>query len=456
MQIKKLTALLLLCFPGVLYAQKISFKQLRYDEDYRYLSSDTSSWYKKIKFMPLSDNKKDYLSFGGEFRGQYFHYTNPDWGDAAQDNDGFVLARYLLHGDLHLGKGLRAFVQLQSGMSNGEIEEPSPVNENPLDLHQAFMDVNIPIKNAPLTMRLGRQEMSYGSQRIVSVRDAPNNRQSFDGAKVIMNMNKLRVDAFLTSYVQARKGIFDDDFSKSIRFWGAYAAISKFKSVDNLDLYYLGYKRALSIFDDGKGSELRHSIGMRTAGSYGGFQYDAEGLYQFGRLEDHKISAWTASANLSYTFKEVSISPKVGLKTEVVSGDRKYDDGKLNTFNPLFPRGGYFGLAALIGPANLFDIHPYIEIKLSNSVTFTQDYDVFWRMQRNDGLYAVNGRLLYSGKATQSKYIGAQLGSSMEYSPTNYLYFRIEYTWFDSGRYLMETGAGKDISMFGTTATFKF
>ena len=269
-------------------------------------------------------------------------------------------------------------------------------------------------------------------------------------------MKKLRVDAFLTNYVQARKGIFDDDFSKGVQFWGAYAAFSKLHKLNNLDLYYLGYKKKLAMFDDGKGLELRHSFGMRSAGSYGSFQYDAEGLYQFGHLDGNKISAWTASANLSYTFKELSCSPRAGLKTEFVSGDLSYDDGKLNTFNPLFPRGGYFGLAALIGPANLFDIHPYIEFQLSKSVTFTQDYDVFWRMQRNDGLYAVNGRLLYSGKGTQSKYIGSQLGSALEYNPTSYLYFRLEYTWFDSGSYLMETGEGKNISMFGATATFKF
>ncbi len=455
MQERKIMILSLVLFPVILSAQ-IKFKQLRYDENYQYLASDTTNWYKKFKFIPISINKGNYLSFGGEFRTQYFKYTNPDWGDAVQDNDGFVLSRYLFHGDLHIGKGFRAFVQLQGGMSNGEVEEPSPVNENPLDLHQAFIDINLPIQKKGIVLRLGRQEMSYGSQRIVSVREAPNNRQAFDGVKVILNMSKFRFDAFYTNYVQVQKGIFDDDPSKGIRFWGAYGTFSKLVPLDNLDVYYFGYKRKSSSFDDGKAQETRHSLGIRAASNHSNFQYDAEGLYQFGNFSGKDISAWTMSANLSYSLINVFYKPKIGLKTEAISGDKVYGDGELNTFNPLFPRGGYFGLAALIGPANLFDIHPYLEISLSKTITFIQDYDVFWRMQKNDGIYAVNGRLLYSGKNTISKYIGAQLGSTIEYVPTNYLYFRAEYTWFNSGRFLMESGSGKDISMFGATATFKF
>ncbi|TCC89547.1 hypothetical protein EZ428_16100 [Pedobacter frigiditerrae] len=453
---KKILISLLVLLPIMVKAQNIKFKQLRYDEDYQHLATDTNTWYKKIKFLPLSSNKKVYASFGGEFRTQYFKYTNPDWGDAVQDNDGFVLSRYLFHGDLHVGKGLRAFVQLQGGMSNGEIEEPSPVNQNPLDLHQAFVDINLPIQENTIVLRLGRQEISYGSQRIVSVREAPNNRQSFDGAKLIFNSNKIRLDAFFTNYVQVKKGIFDDDPSKAIRFWGAYGALSKLLPFDNLDVYYFGYKRKSSAFDEGKGQEMRHSLGLRAARSYARFQYDTEGLYQFGNFSGKDISAWTMSANLSYSLINVPYQPKIGLKTEAISGDKVYGDEELNTFNPLFPRGGYFGLAALIGPANLFDIHPYLEISLSKTITFIQDYDVFWRMQKNDGIYAVNGRLLYSGKNTISKYIGAQLGSTLEYVPTNYLYFRAEFTWFNSGSYLKESGSGKDITMLGATATFKF
>ncbi|TDO22388.1 alginate export family protein [Pedobacter duraquae] len=450
--------LLLTVLPVLASAQQIVFKSMRSDEDYSTFGRlADSSWYHRFKFHPLSIDKLNYISFGGEVRNQYFHYKDQDWGESLPDRDGFVLARTLFHADLHLGKSFRTFVQLQSSMSNGELESPSPVNQNPLDLHQAFIDFTQPIgKVSLLTFRIGRQELSYGSQRLVSLREAPNNRQAFDGGKMTYSTARLRVEGFYTNYVQARAGIFDDRITADTRFWGTYATVKKFPLLKNIDLYYLGIKKRKAVFDDGAAGELRHSVGLRTWNTNRQWQYDIEGVYQFGHFGQNKIAAWTLSSNVAYTFNDFYLSPQLGLKTEAISGDRRYGDGKLNTFNPLFPKGGYFGLAALIGPANLFDIHPYLQISLSKKLTLIEDYDVFWRMQTSDGIYAVNTRLLYSGKNTLSRYIGGQLGTNLEYNPTNSLYLRAEFTWFKSGDYLMEVGPGKDILMSGATITYKF
>ena len=59
------------------------------------------------------------------------------------DKDGFILTRYLVHADFHAGKYFRTFIQLQSSLANGKEVPPSPVDENQLDLHQAFADVVI-------------------------------------------------------------------------------------------------------------------------------------------------------------------------------------------------------------------------------------------------------------------------------------------------------------------------
>jgi len=439
-------------------AQDAPFKQLRYDENYLSLARDTSSnWYHRLKFTPVSNDKATYFSFGGEVRYQYFHFDNEDWGAAPADKDGFVLTRYLGHVDFHAGKHFRAFVQLQSSLANGEKETPSPVDQNVLDLHQAFVDFWRSLNNGhDLTLRIGRQELSYGSQRLVAVREAPNNRQSFDAAKVMYGSKNVKLDVFYSHYVQAKPNIFDDAFNNATQFWGAYAAFVKIPVVQNFDLYYLGIHKKTASFDDGRGTEPRHSVGARIWEATPTWQYDVEGLYQFGDFAACTISAWTLSANISYTFYQNKLKPQVGLKTEAISGDKNYSDGRLNTFNPLFPKGAYFGLAALIGPANLLDAHPYIQFNLSKKLLFATDYDLFWRMNRNDGLYAVNGKIIYSGKQGTSKQIGRQLGTALEYTPNKYLYFRQELTWFSAGDYLKEAGPGKDILMTGSTITLKF
>jgi hypothetical protein len=225
--------------------------------------------------------------------------------------------------------------------------------------------------------------------------------------------------------------------------------------VKNFDLYYLGIHKKTAAFDDGKGMETRHSVGTRIWDTGPSWQYDLEGLYQFGYLSANRISAWTLSANISYTFQTI-LKPQIGLKTEAISGDKNRGDSKLNTFNPLFPKGAYFGLAALIGPYNLVDAHPYISLSITKKLLLSADYDLFYRMDRNDGLYAVNGRLIYSSKDGNSRKIGQQLGSALEYSPNKHLYFRQELTWFSARDFLKQAGPGKDILMFGSTITFKF
>ena len=442
------------------YAQNTTgFKPLRYDDDYTGLKKDsTPGWYTKTKYNPLSKNGAMYFSLGGETRYQYFYFKHEDWGEAPKDKDGYILTRYLAHVDFHAGKYVRSFIQLQSSLANGKLTRPSGVEENQLDLHQAFIDIVLPVFSKPqkLLFRFGRQELMFGSQRLVAVRDGPNNRQSFDGVKLMYSNDRFKADAFFSHYVLSRQNIFDDGFNKNTKFWGTYIVVNKIPFLQNADIYYLGLSKAAAVFDDGQGKELRHSIGARIWKKSGDWQYDFEGLYQFGKLASNRITAWTISSNTSYRFKSSRFSPQLGLKTELITGDKNYNDGKLNSFNPLFPRGAYFGLAALIGPSNLADIHPSVSFELSKTIDLNFDCDVFWRYSANDGIYAPNVSMIYSGKNSSSKFIGEQYAAELAYTPNAFLYFRAELTWFKTGAYLKAVSPGRDILFTGLTAQLKF
>jgi hypothetical protein len=443
-----------------IYAQAaVTFKPLRYDEDYTALKKDSSlSWYQKTKYNPLSASGDTYVSLGGEIRYQYFYFKNEDWGESPKDKDGYILTRYLAQADFHPGKHFRSFIQLQSSLANGKIGKPSGVDENQLDLHQAFFDIMLPATSQlqNLILRFGRQELSYGSQRLVAVRDGPNNRQSFDAARIMFTKSRLKADAFFSHYVLSKQNIFDDGFNRNTKFWGAYLVVNKIPLLQNADFYYLGLSKAATTFDDGKGKEVRHSIGSRIWKKNGNWQYDFEGLYQFGKFISKDISAWTISSNTSYTFNSWKCKPQLGLKTELITGDKNYGDNKLNSFNPLFPRGAYFGLAALIGPSNLEDIHPSVSFDLSKNLGLTFDYDAFWRYSLNDGIYAPSTALIYTGKNNGSRFIGQQYATELAYTPNHFLYFRVEFTWFKSGTYLKMASPGKDILFTGFTAQLKF
>ena len=455
---KKILILYFTLFFSVLVwaQQQPGFKSLRYNDDFTYLKTDSlKNIYKKAKYISLSHNTNDYISFGGEARLQYINTVNNKWGDESDAADGYLLSRYLLHTDVHF-KAFRFFAQLQSSLANG-LPDPSPVDENTIDVHQVFLDIDlIKTDSVKLSARIGRQEMMYGSQRLISVREGPNSRLAMDGLKLIVAKNNIETEAFYLHPIANIPGSFNDAFNENAKLWGSYTVVNNVKLINNIDFYYLGIWKKMTKLNNAEGKELRHILGLRVWKNKGAWKYDIEAAYQFGKLAQSTISAWTISSNVNYTLTKVKLKPVLGLKTEIISGDHNSNDNRIETFNPLYPRGAYFGLVALIGPANLYDIHPSLDLNLTKKLAFGADYDIFWRWSNNDGIYAPNMQLLYSGKDSKKSFIGTQLAADFEYTANRFLSFTLEGAWFDTGAFLKEVGLGKDYLYAAFTTQFKF
>ena len=131
------------------------------------------------------------VSAGSEVRQEYEWFDNEDWGAAIPDGNGYWLQRYMLHVDTRLSRRVRLYGELKSGIEVGRTGGPRGSDEDRLDLHQAFVDFSF----GPVTVRIGRQELSFGSQRLVSVRGGPNVRQTFDGGTVVLQRGRWRARA---------------------------------------------------------------------------------------------------------------------------------------------------------------------------------------------------------------------------------------------------------------------
>ncbi len=436
------------------------YKPLRYEEDWSSLRDQTrqSDALDRIKYIPLSASGDYYLTIGGEVRGQYERFNNPVWGQEPQDNNGYLLQRYMLHADLHMGKHARAFFQIKSGLENGRTGGPRPLDEDRLDIHQAFADLTFPIgAKETLVLRVGRQEMLFGSGRLVGVRDGPNVRQSFDGLRAVLRGGGWRVDGFFTKLAETSPGAFDDAPDYAQTFWGVYAVRSlRFLSEGSIDLYYLGIDRKRAHFDQGTARERRHSIGMRFWGRRDAWDYNTELVFQLGKFGDGNVRAWTIASDTGYTLHRVRFRPRLGLKADIASGDRDGSKRHLQTFNTLFPRGQYFGEMALIGLANIIDLHPSLDLHLTDRLTLSADWDVFWRQSVKDGVYGNAINLLRSGKTNRARYIGSQPSLWMEWRVNPHLTFIANYTHFFSGSFLRETSPGRNINYLMTQLTYKF
>ncbi|MCX6951247.1 MAG: alginate export family protein, partial [Verrucomicrobia bacterium] len=198
------------------------YQSLRYDEDYRYLGdpAQRSDALDFLKFVPLSVAGGAYVSLGGEVRLRYEHFDHTLWGQGPQDRDGYLLLRTMLHADVRFTRRLRFFSQLKSGVEEGRTGGPRPTDEDRLDLHQAFFELATGSQGAPsLSLRVGRQEVAFGSSRLVSFREGPNVRQSFDGVRGTIREGTWQVDALALAPVQTASGSFDDRPDPRQKLW---------------------------------------------------------------------------------------------------------------------------------------------------------------------------------------------------------------------------------------------
>lgn len=436
------------------------YKQLRYDENYQYLSEEArrTDILDGIKYIPLNREGSSYLTLGGEIRERYEYFNNSLWGRGPQDSGGYLLQRYMFHADAHFGEAFRVFAQFKSGLEDGRTGGPRPTDRDEFDLHQAFFDTRIPLFNTnSLTLRIGRQELAYGSSRLISVRESPNVRLSFDGAKAILKISDWQVDAFAVKPVRTRTGVLDDDPDPKQKFWGLYGVTPvRWLPGGHVDLCYLGLERQEARFDQATAHEVRHTVGSRIWGRRSGWDYNLEFVYQFGSFGPGEIQAWTAASDTGYTFEQAPLKPRLALKANATSGDNDPKNPDLQTFNPLFPRGAYFGEPALIGPANHIDLHPELDLHLPNRIDLTLCWDVFWRESTHDGIYGPAVNLLQSGQHSDARFVGQQAEALLEWSVNRHFTVSADYAHFFTGAFLRQTTPGKDVDYTSLWLTFKF
>lgn len=444
----------------LLMGNKISaqnFKLLRYDENYEFLKDSNRNFYERLKFIPLNQKKDIYMSIGGEARYEYVDFNNEDWGRFNVGHNNFLLQRYDLHADIHLGKTFRIFAQLRSALEDGRTNGARGIDEDQLNVQNLFLDVNVwQQKDKKIAIRAGRQELDYGSGRLISVREGPNARLYFTGGKLMYTSSRVSIDAFAMMADTVYTGVFDNKMSKQLNLWGAYSKII-FPKAGNLDLYYLGFRRDASVFEEGIAPERRHTIGSRLWKYGGGFIYNLEAAYQFGTFGSGNINAWTGSIDIGYMFENIKFKPTINLRNDYISGDKNQGNGNLQTFNPLYPKGGYFGFSPQVGPVNLIDIHPYATFDLLSNLKMQVDVVLNWRYSTQDGVYRPSGILNLRGSDSDEKYIGTAYLANFTYGINKYISVVSGIQYFKTGAFINDViPNSKDGVFFNARLTFKF
>lgn len=438
-------------------APRPSYQPYRYDEDWSVLRDPAlrGDLWDGVKYVPFHADDW-YLSVGGEARWRYEQVRRPGFGAQPDDRSGYLLQRYLLHTDWHLGKRVRAFVEVQSGLEAGRLGGPRPTDENTLDLHQAFVDVAWRANDrGSLTLRVGRHEVAFGAGRLISAAEGLNVRRSFDGVRLVIKRGAWTWNSTAMRLVAPSRGVFDDRAEPGVLEWGA-GGTGRRPWLGNLAVYYIGVRRTSARFDQGTADATRHSGGVRVWGTAGRLDYDQELILQVGRFGGDPIRAYAVASDVGVALVHTAGSPRFGARVFAASGDRDPGERELNAFDPLFPGIAYSGKAGLMGPTNLITVDPSVSLTPHRRVRVAIDWAPFWRTSTHDAVYTVNVGVLRTGQRTTKRFVGSQATVEVEGRLTTHVTVWASAVLFRAGTFLRETPPGLDTRYLAAYAAYRF
>jgi hypothetical protein len=445
------------CPAQVLRDPPTPFGPLVYDNQFK-PSEESAGISEDLKNIPIVAGS--YVNVGGSVRERFESFSNSEFGFAdagGVSSESYILHRLLLSGDLHLGAQVRAFVQLGDELEAGRQPGPEPTDIDHGNLAQGFVDLSQPLApSSRITLRAGRQEMMFGSNRLVDIREGPNIRQSFDGVRAWIELGEARIDSFWVRPVTNKKGWFGDHADPTQQFFGVYGT-TPVEWVPGLsaDLYYLGLDRDDAVLDAGVAREQRHTIGSRLFGKAGPFDYNFEGMYQFGEFGNRHLKAFALFSDTGITLDSAWGMPRLAMKANVVSGGDSSGSGTLGTFYPLFPKMNYFNESNIQAPMNYMDVYPYAQLQPRHNLAFMSGVDVLWRQNTHDSFYQPPGLPVLPGDADSKRFLGEALNLQAEWQLTPNFDFNAALVRFLADGYLSAAG-GKDITWVGSWLTLNF
>jgi hypothetical protein len=366
----------------------------RWEEDWSALADPTlrTEPFDELKYIPLlRGDPESYASFGLNLRERMESTQDGPFGIGNSHTNTYGLQRVELHADVRPGAHWQIFVQLQDDRAFDK-DIITPVDQDPLDLEQAFITYRGEMGSGVLKVRIGRQQMGFDLERFVGVRDGPNVRQSFDAVWTDWEGSKWRLISFWSHPVQNVPDKPFDDFSSRGLQYGGFRIERNDIGPGKLSAYYSRYDEDATLYLDARGNERRSDLDAHYQIDRGPVDWDLEAIRQSGHVGSARVDAWAVGSTGGYTLEQVHWTPRVGVQVDLASGDRRPGDGTLGTFNPLFPNAYYFTLMSTPTYVNLIHLRPSLDLHPASNLKLTARLGLQWRMTTEDAVYVIPNR----------------------------------------------------------------
>src|SRR6266542_2303510 len=209
----------------------------------------------------FSGRMAPWLQLRGEFRERVEGFTG---GAFKPDNsDGYMLNRFRINATVAPTPVAKFVVQLQDARAfdktTGQLAVPV---RDTLDLRMAYGEFG----GAQNMVRVGRQELVFGEQRLIGHLNWVNNARSFDGVRATIARKPFKFDVFATSVVTIQPDAFDKSGAGN-RLYGFYGSAPSLIPKATIEPYvFYRQSEGLTLETGGLGDIHQTTMGARIAG----------------------------------------------------------------------------------------------------------------------------------------------------------------------------------------------
>ena len=393
-------------------------------------------------------------------RHRYEWKSNFDFNDAVYDKDGYNLWRSRVGVTLKPSDDLKLFYQFQDARIFDDSTTGSKAAfENWAETRQVWAEYKTKglacdvIGLSDIGIRLGRQEFSFGAQRLLGAIDWSNVAQTFDGGKLSLEFtkHKINIDIFGGGKTPVKAPREQDDFydgSANDRVIGYYGA---YKGIQDITLeQYLIHRntdgQTISFGQTGDGEIEDYTFGARLVGKIRdtGFDFELEAAKQVGNSGALDADAQMAIGILGYTF-DMSWKPRLSFEFDYASGDGNSTDGKRRTFDNIHPTNHlYYGYMDFVSLQNINNYKFGLKVDPTKKLNMQSDVHLIYLDNPKDNLYGANKLVKRATVAGADDFVGTELDLLAKYQITPFMSTMVGYSHLFAGRFLKDTGAHDD------------
>ena len=388
----------------------------------------------------------DTVKVGGEFRTRVEGQFNYDLDSSTSATDDvFVLLRTRVYLDLNPGEGVKIFGMFQDSRTLGQNTMAVFKTPSKTTWYQGYAQF---VTKGKLSTRIraGRQELKYGTERLIGAFNWGNLGRSFDAFVI-----RVEDPTFWADFFGARIKLPN---GKEAQLAAGYSHIKKFFG-GIMEPYVIVYHGNTIGRNNGELSIV--TMGTRIKGKKGvHWDYDFEGAYQVGKEDGNLHSAYALHGGFGYTFTPKR-RPRLAFIFNFASGDKDPQTGTVTLFNNILPTNhGKYGYIDFFSWRNMYDLSVNFSIFPVKFMKAYLAYHAFFLPEPANGVFAASGKQFRAGAPGASSFAGQEFDVLFKFTPWKYFDSLVGYSIFFPGQFFADTGISNIAQFFYAQIRFHY